>query len=156
MTIKLEVSLNKLWFFSGLIFLLLLLVRPQASFAQWRTELTPYVSIGELFDDNLYLDSTDEKSDYITTVTPGLNLKVLSEHSQLELAYAPTFVWYAEEDQNDTVRHLGNITYGQDLSQQPDVAAKLSQACQTLKSHILSPGSVSQLTGRLKRRVVLD
>ena len=117
MTIKLEASLNKLWFFSGLIFLLLLLVRPQASFAQWRTELTPSVSVGELYDDNIYLDSTDEKSDYITTVTPGLNLNVLSEHSQLELAYAPTFVWYAEEDQNNTVRHLGSVTYGQDLSQ---------------------------------------
>ena len=45
---------------------------------------------------------------------------------------------------------------GQDLAQQPDVAAKLSQACQTLKNHILDPDNVSQLTGRLKRRVVLD
>jgi len=45
---------------------------------------------------------------------------------------------------------------GQDLTQQPDVAAKLSRACQTLKNHILDSDSVSQLTGRLKRRVVLD
>jgi hypothetical protein len=45
---------------------------------------------------------------------------------------------------------------GQDLAQQPDVASKLSQACQTLKNHILDPDNVSQLTGRLKRRVVLD
>lgn len=45
---------------------------------------------------------------------------------------------------------------GQDLAQQPNVAAKLSRACQSLKNHILNPDSVSQLTGRLKRRVVLD
>ena len=45
---------------------------------------------------------------------------------------------------------------GQDLAQQPDVAAKLSRACQSLKNHILNPDAVSQLTGRLKRRVVLD
>ena len=45
---------------------------------------------------------------------------------------------------------------GQDLAQQPDVAAKLSQACQALKNHILNPDAVSQITGRLKRRVVLD
>ncbi len=45
---------------------------------------------------------------------------------------------------------------GQDLAQQPDVAAKLSRACQALKNQILNPDSVSQLTGRLKRRVVLD
>ncbi len=45
---------------------------------------------------------------------------------------------------------------GQDLAQQPAVAEKLSQACQALKNHILNPDAVSQLTGRLKRRVVLD
>ena len=45
---------------------------------------------------------------------------------------------------------------GQDLAQQPDVASKLSRACQALKNHILNPENVSQFTGRLKRRVVLD
>jgi len=45
---------------------------------------------------------------------------------------------------------------GQDLAQQPSVAAQLSRACQALKNHILDPANVSQLTGRLKRRVVLD
>ena len=45
---------------------------------------------------------------------------------------------------------------GQDLAQQPAVAAKLGEACLALKKHILNPDSVSQLTGRLRRRVVLD
>ena len=45
---------------------------------------------------------------------------------------------------------------GQDLTQRPDTAEKLSQACQALKNHILNPGNISSLTGRLKRRVVLD
>ncbi len=45
---------------------------------------------------------------------------------------------------------------GQDLAQQPDVAAKLSAACRALKNQILDPTSVSALTGRLKRRVVPD
>ncbi len=45
---------------------------------------------------------------------------------------------------------------GQDLDQQPDVAAKLSAACAKLQQQMLAPGSVSQLTGRLRRRVVLD
>ena len=45
---------------------------------------------------------------------------------------------------------------GQDLAQQPNVAQKLSRACQALKNHILNPDAVSQLAGRLKRRVVLD
>lgn len=45
---------------------------------------------------------------------------------------------------------------GQDLDQQPDVAAKLSEACAKLREQMLAPDSVSQLTGRLRRRVVLE
>lgn len=51
-------------------------------------------------------------------------------------------------------QQIAGVT-GQDLAQQPDVAQKLSRACQSLKNHILDPANVSQLTGRLKRRVVL-
>jgi hypothetical protein len=50
--------------------------------------------------------------------------------------------------------HIHGLT-GQGLAQQPDVAAKLSQACQALEIHILDPASIRQLAG-LKRRVVLD
>ena len=45
---------------------------------------------------------------------------------------------------------------GETLKEQPDLAEKLSQACSLLKQEILDPDSVSSLTGRLKRRVVLD
>jgi hypothetical protein len=45
---------------------------------------------------------------------------------------------------------------GQDLAQQPDVAANLAEACQVLRSQMLDAGNISKLTGRLKRRVVLD
>ena len=39
---------------------------------------------------------------------------------------------------------------------QPNVAKKLSRACQAIKNHILNPGNGSALTGWFKRRVVLD
>ncbi|MBK9118152.1 MAG: hypothetical protein IPM18_00875 [Phycisphaerales bacterium] len=45
---------------------------------------------------------------------------------------------------------------GETLKEQPDLAQKLSAACTALKRELLDPGSVSALTGRLKRRVVLD
>ena len=44
---------------------------------------------------------------------------------------------------------------GEELAQQPDLAAKLNEACMSLKKDMLDPSSVSSLTGRLKRRVVL-
>jgi hypothetical protein len=45
---------------------------------------------------------------------------------------------------------------GRDLAQQPAVAEKLRRACQALRQHSVSPANISELTGRLKRRVVLD
>lgn len=45
---------------------------------------------------------------------------------------------------------------GEDLAQQPNLAEKLSQACALLKAEVLDEKSISTLTGRLKRRVVLD
>lgn len=44
---------------------------------------------------------------------------------------------------------------GQDLAQRPGVTERVSRASQALKNHVLIPGNVSQLTERLKRRVVL-
>jgi hypothetical protein len=52
-------------------------------------------------------------------------------------------------------QRIGGLS-GQDLAQQPAVAAKLSPACQLLKNQILDPANVNALTGRLKRRVVPD
>ncbi len=44
---------------------------------------------------------------------------------------------------------------GEDLAQQPGLADKLNAVCAALKRDMLDPSSVSALTGRLKRRVVL-
>jgi hypothetical protein len=93
-----------------------LLITPP-SFAQYLVELTPSLLVRETYDDNIYLEPTDEQSDYITAVSPSLNLRLLAEDTHLELLYAPTFVWYSNEDQNDTVRHSGTATFSHDLTQ---------------------------------------
>ena len=90
---------------------------PSISSAQHQVEFTPSLSVSEMYDDNLYLDDTNEQYDYITTISPGINVDILSQKGHLELAYAPTFVMYNKEDQNDTVRHSGNLTFDQELAQ---------------------------------------
>lgn len=45
---------------------------------------------------------------------------------------------------------------GQNLAAQPDLAARPSEACAGLKRQLLAPARISQLTGWLKRWVVLD
>ncbi|MDY6878777.1 MAG: outer membrane beta-barrel protein [Thermodesulfobacteriota bacterium] len=99
------------------LFLMMILLCSSAVSAQYHFELTPAISVSEEYDDNLYLESDNEVSDYITSVSPGITLSVLSQNTLLDLAYSPTFVWYEDEDENDTVRHSATLTFSQHLSE---------------------------------------
>ena len=88
---------EKLLFFSCYVVLLLFFLPIHLAFAQVHYELTPSISVSETYDDNIYLNSTDEVSDYLIAVSPGFSLSILSQKMQFEAAYAPTFVWYADE-----------------------------------------------------------
>jgi len=117
---KMKAGSEKLWFFLGyfvLLTVMLVLIPVHFAFAQYHYELTPSISVGEVYDDNIYLEFNDATSDYITEVSPGLNLNILSPKMEFEVEYIPTFVWYAKEDGNNTVRHAGALTFGRDLTQ---------------------------------------
>lgn len=101
----------------AIFFILWILVIPIPSFSQTHLEVTPGLSISETYDDNIYLDYTNETSDFITAISPSISFNILSQTSQLGLQYIPTFVWYDKEDQNDTIRHSGRITFEQDISE---------------------------------------
>lgn len=88
-----------------------------SAWAQPQIELVPTVSVNQSYDDNIYLTNTDKTSDFITAVTPGMSLNVLSRHTKLGLNYTPSFVWYADQTENDTIRHLANASWDQQLSQ---------------------------------------
>ncbi|RLB32701.1 MAG: hypothetical protein DRH12_19185, partial [Deltaproteobacteria bacterium] len=82
---------------------------------QHHFEITPSISVSGEYDDNIYLDPDDEVSDYITTVRPRLSLALVTQHTRLEAAYSPSFVWYNDEDENNTTRHEGSLRCGQQL-----------------------------------------
>lgn len=79
--------------------------------------LTPSISVSETYDDNIYLDPQNEQSDYITAVSPGIALDMKKSRSELVLSYVPSFVFYGKNSEENTTRHLGNITYRQDIEQ---------------------------------------
>lgn len=85
--------------------------------AEGRIEITPSISIREVYDDNIYLDPTDEISDYTTEISPRINLNLVTEKSNLMFDYAPTLVFYAKESQNNTVRQSGTVTYNRNLTE---------------------------------------
>ena len=90
---------------------------PVLALAQHRYEFTPAISVSETYDDNINLDPTNERDDYITAVTPSIALSILAENTDLTLHYAPSFVFYDENSEDDTTRHLAALTWGQDLTQ---------------------------------------
>ncbi len=86
-------------------------------FASYQMEITPSLSLGSLYDDNIDLDNTDEQSDWIFTLTPGVVFNVASQKNNFSLNYAPSIVRYKERDENDTVRHAASMTFNQALTQ---------------------------------------
>ena len=101
-----------LFFFISVLFL-----SPMICLAESRFELTPRISVSEVYDDNIYLDATNEKSDYLTTVSPGINMMMSSINRSLSLDYSPTWVFYDQYDENDTVRHAGNLAFWQNFAE---------------------------------------
>jgi hypothetical protein len=97
--------------------LLSFLFLEEASLAQNQFEVTPSLSVNETYDDNIFLTNTNKVSDYITVTTPGIAMSLLREHTNLRLNYTPSFVWYGDRTDLDTIRHSAGLSFGQDLAQ---------------------------------------
>ena len=97
--------------------LITLFLFPMICVADYRFELTPRISLSQVYDDNIYLEATNEKSDYLTTVSPGINMIISSINRSLSLDYSPTWVFYDEYDENNTVRHAGTLTFWQNIAE---------------------------------------
>jgi len=85
------------------------------AYSQTRFEVTPWITLSETYDDNIFLDKTNEVSDYITVVTPGISMNLLQEHTSLQVRYAPSFYRYADRDDRNNTAHSAGLTFGQDL-----------------------------------------
>lgn len=90
---------------------------PSFSHARYQVEWTPAISVGELYDDNINLDSVNEQADWITTISPAISLNLISEgDNNILLRYSPTWVRYQKKTEDNTVRHSGALTINQNLT----------------------------------------
>jgi hypothetical protein len=83
----------------------------------------PYLTVEEEYNDNIYLTNTDRKSDFITTIYPGIRfstsparvttpgqiLQAPAEPAGLDLDYRLGLVYFAREAENDYVSHEGTL-----------------------------------------------
>jgi hypothetical protein len=105
--------IGKTWIF----FLLSHFLFPMISLADYSFKFNPRISVSQVYDDNINLDHTNEKSDHMTTVSAGINMMVSSFNNSLIFNYAPTLVWYHENDENNTVRQAYTLNFWQNMAE---------------------------------------
>jgi hypothetical protein len=89
---------------------------PSVLSAKYQFEVTPSISIAENYDDNIDLTKNNLKSDWITSISPKVDLNIKSETSKISLSYAPILIRYKNEDQRNTIGHSGTLIIGGNLS----------------------------------------
>ena len=102
----------------SILFLVSFTLFPCLVSAKYQVNLTPAISVGEQYDDNINLERENEirDNDYITTITPSFELNAVSERDNIVIRYSPSIVRYREEDQNNTVRHSGMLSLNSNLT----------------------------------------
>ncbi len=74
----------------------------------------PRISVGNTFADNLNLTADNEECDYITTLSPGIDVSITGHLNTLSLSYTPSYASYLQFPENNTLRHNALI----DISRQ--------------------------------------
>ncbi|MDX1666715.1 MAG: hypothetical protein R3350_05785, partial [Saprospiraceae bacterium] len=78
---------------------LFILLTATCSWAQ--IEIHPRIFVEEKYTDNLFLDAEDEEEDWVTTVSPGIELTYDSRSVDLEVDYSLRYIFYKDNsDEN--------------------------------------------------------
>lgn len=97
-------------------FLFVSLLGPALAWSQVLT-LTPSLTIGERYDDNIFQDETDEEDDFITTISPAIELRYIPRpESVLSFSYQPAFEIFADNSDENHVSHRLELSFGSPLS----------------------------------------
>jgi hypothetical protein len=73
------------------------------------------VYLEERYDDNLFLTQTNEEDDFVTTLSPGVNLSYLTPTENLSLDYELQRVVYADFSELDYTGHRGTLEAHKDF-----------------------------------------
>jgi hypothetical protein len=78
-----------------------------------RFALKPQLTVSETFNDNIFYRNEGKVSDFITTLSPGLNFQVGShDYNFIDLSYAFEHLFYVNESSQDANQHrLGLVNH---------------------------------------------
>lgn len=74
-------------------------------------EFIPWAEVTVQYDDNVFLDSSDEKDDVIVTLTPGVSLEWPFQDNKLKLDYHTDIIEFLDYTSQDSTNHYvsGNL-----------------------------------------------
>jgi hypothetical protein len=99
--------------FSILLIAIVVILSPSLIQARWT--LTPRLYVEEEYDDNLFLEETDEQDDFITTVSPGVNLEYETPTADVALDYELRRSLYRDFSDLDFTGHHGRVDARKDF-----------------------------------------
>src|SRR5215510_4791221 len=118
--------------FQGIIVVLLTLV-VTAAYGQepsQRLTLTPSLSLGERYDDNIFATQTNKQHDFITVLSPGIRAQYLTPPptlgTQFELDYRAAINFYADHSSQNNTAHFLSLTLASPLAPSLDVRMRES------------------------------
>jgi len=87
------------------------------SFAHgYQATFTPKISIKENYTGNVFFTNENQKSDFITVVSPGFTLEASERDKGVSISYDAGFSFYSSHAENDTLRHNARLAGWTDLS----------------------------------------
>ena len=121
-----------LWRLQGIIVVWLTLVAV-AAYGQepsQRLTLTPSLSLGERYDDNIFETQTDKQHDFITVLSPGIRVQYLPTAptlgTQLDFDYHADIEFYADHSSQNNVGHRLSLTLASPLAPSLQVSMRES------------------------------
>lgn len=77
---------------------------------------SPHLSVGNMYTDNLDLTADNEKHDFITLLSPGIDFSKTGQSNNFSLTYTPTYASYLRFPENNTWRHNATINTSRQIA----------------------------------------
>ena len=116
-----------LWWLEGIIGVVLILVATTVYGQEpsQRLTLTPSLSLGERYDDNIFETQTNKQHDFITVLSPGIRAQYLTPAptlgTNLDLDYRAVINFYADHSSQNNTGHFLSLTLTSPVAQSLDV-----------------------------------
>src|SRR5262249_47762776 len=114
-----------------------------------RLTITPSLSLGERYDDNIFETQTNKQHDFITVLSPGIRVQYLPTApilgTQLDLDYHADIEFYADHSSQNNVGHRQSLTLESPLA--PSLQVSIRQLLLITNNPLLRNEQLGNPTG---------